>query len=260
MERKIRELERSLDKLRIRKKNSEDRDAYQRVFDTRTISLLFKLLNNGILTEIIGIISQGKEANVYFAYGEQRIPLAIKIFKIDIQSAKWMVKYITGDPRFKKIGNSPDKIIFTWCQKEYRNLKQIYSKSIPCPQPILFKNNILIMSFIGDKNGNPAKKLKDSVSEMRNPAEEMTFSLDCIKNLYLSAKLVHADLSEYNILYYQNQQYLIDVSQTVSCFHPKAKQYLARDIRNIINFYSNIGVVTPDPLDIYTSIIQKKGN
>lgn len=257
MERKIRDLERSLDKQRIRKKNSEDKDAYQRVFDSRTISLLFKLLNNGVLTEIIGIISQGKEANVYFAYGEHGIPLAVKIFKIDIQSAKWMRKYITGDSRFKKIGTSSDKILFTWCQKEYRNLKQIHSKGIPCPQPIFFKNNILIMGFIGDENGNPAKKLRDCVSELRDPAEEMAFSLNFIKDLYHAAKLVHADLSEYNILYYQNQQYLIDVSQSVSYSHPKAKQYLARDIRNIIKFYSNIGVVTPDPLDVYTSIVQK---
>ena len=52
--------------------------------------------------EIVGIISQGKEANVYFAYGEQNQPIAIKIYKIDIQSAKWMKNYIKGDPGLKK--------------------------------------------------------------------------------------------------------------------------------------------------------------
>ncbi len=256
-ERKIRELKHNLDENRMREKRSEDRDAYQRVFDARTISQLVKLLNNGVITEIIGIISQGKEANVYFAYGEQKHPIAIKIYKIDIQSAKWMKNYIKGDPRFKKTGTSPDKVIFTWCQKEYRNLKQISKAEIPCPQPIYFRNNILLMDYIGDKKGTPAKKLKDSVSDLKKPDKELGISLKYIAELYTKAKLVHADLSEYNILYYKNLQYIIDVSQAVSCAHPKAKQYLARDIKNIINFYTNIGVSTPDPLEVYTTILHK---
>lgn len=256
-ERKIRQLKHNLDDSRMREKRSEDMDAYQRVFDARTISQLVKMLNNGVITEIVGIISQGKEANVYFAYGEERLPIAIKIYKIDIQSAKWMKNYIKGDPRFKKIGTSPDKVIFTWCQKEYRNLMQITQAEIPCPQPLFFRNNILLMDYIGDKNGTPAKKLKDSVSDLKKPNKELEVTLQYIAELYSKAKLVHADLSEYNILYYQNTQYVIDVSQAVSRSHPKAKQYLARDIKNIINFYTNIGVSTPDPLEIYTTILHK---
>jgi RIO kinase 1 len=254
-EKKITELEDSLNNHRIREKSSEDRDAYQRVFDARTVSSLVKLLNNGIISEIVGIISQGKEANVYFAYGENDVPLAIKIYKIDIQSAKWMKNYIKGDPRFKKSGTSTDKVIFTWCQKEYRNLSQIVSAGIPCPKPLYFRDNILLMTYIGDENGNPAKKLKDCVGDLKNPSKEALLTFQYIEQLYLKAKLVHADLSEYNILYYQNQQFLIDVSQAVSRSHPKAKQYLARDIKNIVNFYSNIGVTTPDPLEFYTTIL-----
>jgi RIO kinase 1 len=255
-EQKIRELQRKLDKNRERNKRSEDKDAFQRVFDARTIGTLVKLLNNGIITEIIGIISQGKEANVYFAYGEHHHPIALKIYKIDIQSAKWMKNYIKGDPRFKKTGTSPDKIVFTWCQKEFRNLTQITKAEIPCPHPIYFRNNVLVMDFIGDSNGNPATKLKDSITLLKNPEKESEKSLRYISELYIKAKLVHADLSEYNILYYKNIQYLIDVSQAVSRSHPKAKQYLARDIRNIINFYTNLGVITPDPLEVYKNIIE----
>ena len=113
------------------------------------------------------------------------------------------------------------------------------------------------MHFIGDDNGNPAKKLKDSINDFENPENELEISLQFVQDLYLKAKLVHADLSEYNILYYQKRQYLIDVSQAISRSHPKAKQYLARDIRNIINFYSSVGVKTPDPLELYTKIVQR---
>ena len=256
-EQKIRDLKHDLDDSRMREKRSEDRDAYQRVFDARTISLLVKLLDKGEIMEIVGIISQGKEANVYFAYGEQNQPIAIKIYKIDIQSAKWMKNYIKGDPRFKKTGTSPDKVIFTWCQKEFRNLKQISQAEIPCPEPLFFKNNILLMDYIGEKNGTPAKKLKDSVKDFKNPNDELSVTLQYLAEMYTKAKLVHADLSEYNILYHKNTQYIIDVSQAVSRSHPKAKQYLARDIKNIINFYTNIGVSTPNPLEVYTTILHK---
>ena len=256
-EQKIRDLERLVDNQHRRNKRSEDKDAYQRVFDARTISTLVKLLNTGEIMEIVGIISQGKEANVYFAYGKNRSPIAIKIYKIDIQSAKWMKNYIKGDPRFKKSGTSTDKVIFIWCQKEYRNLRQISKAEIPCPQPLYFRDNILLMSYIGEENGNPAKKLKDCVSELPDPNQELKQSIEYITQLYSKAKLVHADLSEYNILYHQKQQIIIDVSQAISRSHPKAKQYLARDIKNIIKFYSNIGVATPDPLEVYTTILNK---
>ncbi len=188
-ERKIRELKHNLDDSRMREKRSEDMDAYQRVFDARTISQLVKMLNNGVITEIVGIISQGKEANVYFAYGENGHPIAIKIYKIDIQSAKWMKNYIKGDPRFKKIGTSPDKVIFTWCQKEYRNLMQIIQAEIPCPRPLFFRNNILLMDYIGDKNGTPAKKLKDSVTDLKKPNKELEVTLQYIAELYSKAEI-----------------------------------------------------------------------
>ncbi len=258
LERKITELDRKKDSLKIKNKSSEDRDAYQRVFDGRTISNLRTLLNSGKIQKIVGIISQGKEANVYFAYGREKIPLAIKIYKIDIQSARWMKNYIIGDPRFKKIGTSPDKIIYTWCKKEFRNLKQIYGNNLLSPEPLFFKANILIMTYIGQNNGTPAKKLKDSITDIKDPVKEMELSIQNIKDLYQKAKLVHGDLSEYNILYFENKQYLIDVSQAVSIQHPKAKTFLVRDIKNIYKFYEKLGVKLPDPLDLFYEIIENE--
>ncbi len=253
---KIVRIERRKDKNRVKKKNSEDRDAYQRVFDARTINLLQKLLNNQIIKEIVGTISQGKEANVYFAYGKKKKPLAIKIYKIDIQSARWMKNYIIGDPRFKKTGKSPDKVIFTWCQKEYKNLTQMYKVGLICPEPIYFKANILIMSYIGYNNGTPAKKLKDCIQDNNNPIKEYNVSIQFIKDLYHKAKLVHADLSEYNILYHEKKQFFIDVSQSVSINHPKALTFLIRDIKNINKFYNNSNVLTTDLEKIYYEIVE----
>lgn len=54
-----------------------------------------------------------------------------------------------------------------------------------------------------------------------------------MKTLYTKARLIHADLSEYNILWYNNQCYLIDVSQSTEPCHNDAFQFLMRDCENV---------------------------
>jgi RIO kinase 1 len=250
IENKINDIDLKIDNNRKKIKSVESRDAFQKVFDEKTLNLLNKQLFNGKITKIVGLISQGKEANVYFGYDSKSMPIAIKIYKISSQSAQWKKPYILGDFRFKKIGITPEKIIDTWCQKEYRNLLDAYRNQIKCPQPLFFKGNILIMQFIGSTDGNPAPKLKDMVLETNNIQFELKTSLDFIENLYKKAKLIHSDLSEFNILYYQGSQVLIDMSQSVPITHPKAKEFLIRDIKNVIHFYSKFNIETPSPMDV----------
>ncbi len=45
--------------------------------------------------------------------------------------------------------------------------------------------------------------------------------------------LIHADLSEYNMLWHRDRVYVIDVSQTVDQMHPKAMEFLYRDCYNV---------------------------
>lgn len=58
-----------------------------------------------------------------------------------------------------------------------------------------------------------------------------------IRILYQECKLIHADLSEYNLLYYKNKIHMIDVSQSVEKDHPQALSFLQRDIKNINDFF-----------------------
>lgn len=67
--------------------------------DPRTRMILFKLLNRGIVTEINGCISTGKEANVYHATGKDGANLAIKIYKTSILVFKDRDKYVSGEFR-----------------------------------------------------------------------------------------------------------------------------------------------------------------
>jgi len=252
-------LDRKQDKQRVKsKRKTEQRAAYGAVFDQYTIKNIHKLQAKGVIQDFIGIISAGKEANVFFARGENDKPLAVKIYKIDPQNTKWMKNYIIGDPRFKKIGTSTHKIIYTWCKKEYKNLTQLKRHGIIVPEVIEYRDNVLVMQFIGDENGTPARRLKD-ISQLQNPAKELIFILDQIRKMYLEAHLVHGDLSEFNILYYQGHQIIIDVSQAVSVYHFNAPVYLQRDLRNVIKFFGNFipPDELPDPKDFAYEILRE---
>ncbi|TFG24586.1 MAG: serine protein kinase RIO [Promethearchaeota archaeon] len=227
--------------------------AVESVFDERTYSLLNKLSKNGLLTELYGLISAGKEANVYLAINEEGKEVALKIYKIDRNTSKWMRNYIVGDPRFKKIPNNISKIIFLWASKEFKNLKRAYKVGLKVPKPVLVRDNILIMDYIG-VDLTPAPRLKD-VKNLLEADKIFREVLDFIKILYQKAHLVHGDLSEFNILYHNYKPIVIDISQAVDIQHPKAEVFLSRDIKNIFNFFEKLGVIIPDPQKFYYEVI-----
>ena len=237
---------------------SKKRAVIESVFDERTVFHLNKILVNGPLKRIEGIISAGKEANVYLAYDLDGKEVAVKIYKIDSNTSRWMKKYIIGDPRFKKIPHNVSKIIFLWASKEFKNLKRAYKADLRVPKPLFIRNNILIMEYIGFES-IPAPVLKD----IKNPKEPLNLFneiLSFIKLLYQKAKLVHGDLSEFNILYHNQSPVVIDISQAVAIQHPKAEVYLARDIKNIFKYFEKLGIELPDPKNFYYDVINLDNN
>src|SRR4030042_5095540 len=237
-----------------RNKGKEDRETVASVMDTRTLFTFNDFLNKGIIESMVGIISAGKEANVYLGRYEDHSEIAIKVYKIDSKPAKWMREYLLGDPRFTKISHNVSHIIFTWARKEFKNLKRTQSGGVPVPNPLNVKNNVLLMEFIGE-NGTPAPRLKDvEIKGEIHPYYQQTIGF--IRDLYKKANLVHADLSEFNILYWKGKLTVIDMSQSVMVEHPKARFFLARDIKNVNAYFEKMGAKIRPPLEIYEEIIQ----
>ncbi|MFX0144177.1 MAG: serine protein kinase RIO [Candidatus Hodarchaeota archaeon] len=240
-----------IDSKRIKKiDQSKKRSAIESVFDERTVFSLNKLLINGPLERVEGVISAGKEANIYLGYDLKGNEVAIKIYKIDSNTSKWMRNYIIGDPRFKHIPKNVSKIIFLWASKEFKNLKRAHKVGLSVPKPLFIKDNILIMEYVGFES-IPAPILKD----IKRPINLMNELLSFIKILYQKGKLVHGDLSEFNILYHNQKPVIIDISQAISIHHPKAEVFLVRDIKNIFKYFEKLGIDTPDPEDFYYEVI-----
>ncbi|GAB6020150.1 Serine/threonine-protein kinase RIO1 [Chamberlinius hualienensis] len=223
---------------RTRMRDKKDRATVENALDPKTKMILFKLLNSGVIGEINGCVSTGKEANVYHATGKDGEELAVKVYKTSVLSFKDRDKYVSGEFRFRRGYNkkNPRQMVRTWAEKEMRNLKRLHSAGINCPNPILLKGNVLLMSFIG-KNGIGAEKLKE-VELSESKARQLY--LDCVimmRRLFWESKLVHADLSEYNILYHEGKLCVIDVSQAIESCNDHALEFLRIDCRNCTDFF-----------------------
>jgi RIO kinase 1 len=143
--------------------------------------------------------------------------------------------YIDGDHRFEDIKKSKSKrtLINLWVKKEFKNLKSA-SGHIRVPEPLAFKNNIIVMEFLGEE-GVPSPMLKDA--EIEDPKAVFKKIKNDIKRLYKRAGLVHADLSEYNILMMKGEPIMIDFAQAVTRDHPRGEEFLRRDVSNITRFF-----------------------
>merc|ERR1711915_520898 len=135
----------------------------------------------------------------------------------------------------------PRKMVQTWAEKEMRNLVRIHTAGIPSPKPILLRSHVLLMEFLG-QDGWPAPRLKDANLSASKARELYRSVLVSVRNMFHTCKLVHGDLSEYNMLYHNGDAFIIDVSQSVEHDHPHALEFLRKDLFNLTEFFRKLGV------------------
>jgi RIO kinase 1 len=215
--------------------SSEAQKAFENVFDHETSMALLKLKERDAIQKMYGTIESGKESVVFLADTPEDERVIVKIYMNQAGGFRDMYQYLRGDKRFQGVKKDRKSVIEEWCKKEFKNLKKA-EKVLKCPKPIAFRKNILVMEFIGE-DFSPYPKLKDV--HIENPEAGFQRVLDDIKRLWQEEKLVHGDLSEYNILLdSEGELYFIDFSQGIHTSHPEAEELLKRDIENVANFFS----------------------
>ncbi len=236
-----------------RKPTREKFKTYQDVFDEQTLRVVFELGSKGYFEDLKSPVSIGKESNIFSAVGKDGGYLAVKIYRVNVCDFKKMYTYIRGDPRFKGLNSQKRKVIYAWAQREFRNLMAARDAGISAPKPIAVMQNILLMEFIGENN-DAAPKLKDKL-----PKDIKKFGKEVIKQMKLmyKADLIHGDLSEFNILNYNEKPILIDLSHSVKSNYPGALDLLRRDVVNVCNYFNRKGLKI-DADNIFKEITGKK--
>ncbi len=231
----------------MRKPKREKFKVYKDVFDASTSKVIFDLMAKHIIEGLEAPIKIGKESNVFSALKKKKKRIervAVKIYRVMTCDFRRMNKYLTIDPRFI-VRKSRKATVSAWAKREFTNLNKAYKAGVVCPKPIAVKENVLVMEFIGSKYGKmptPAPLLKDVLPN--NMKQFFLLLAEQTAILFQKAKLVHGDLSEFNIMNYKEKPIIIDLSHAlpVSFATLHYREFLQRDINNLARFFTKHGL------------------
>jgi len=131
--------------------------------------------------------------------------------------------------------------IGSWIASEYETLTMLHSAGCDIPRPFALGENAILMEYLGDEDA-PAPTLND-VALDRSEAQPLFDRVMRNVELMLFNHRVHADLSAYNILYWDGAISLIDFPQAVDPrLNRHAETLLARDVKRVCQYFNRYGV------------------
>lgn len=247
--------EKLLEPYERRIKGSEDRKVYDQFFDNRTLMNIYTLMNSGIIETVDFPVATGKEGGVFKCTSAEGENIAMKVYRISNSTFRSLSRYIAGDERFSGIGRSFSRTVYAWAEREYLNLSKLSSAGLHVPRPLAFRGNVVVMSYLGNDAG-PAPLLKDCSFTLREWNALYRQVIDFITGAYRKAHIIHSDLSQYNILVYEGQAYVIDCSQGVTFRHPNSSEFLSRDIANVNKFFESRKVKVKNSSSLMKEIVE----
>ena len=211
-------------------------------YDCLAINALVKA---GVIESFGQSLGVGKEADVYDALNANGKRIAVKFHRLG---------RISFRQTRRKRGYTREHS--TWlfqshlaAEREFQAMKLVYENGVAVPEPVSQNRHVVAMGMIEGAQlfkykdiGKPEKVLKEI---MRN-----------LRKTYLKAHLIHADISEYNIILKPDGHILIiDWPQAVKTDHANAAELLERDLRNVLVFFSrkfNVKLAAKEACDYVT--------
>lgn len=195
-------------------------------YDCLAINALVKA---GVLEAFGKPLGVGKEADVYDALTPGGKRVAVKFHRLGRTSFRQ-----TRRAR----GYIAERRHVSWlyqsrlaAEREFEALKIVYPHGVSVPEPIQQNRHVIVMGLI------EGVELVHCV-KIPNPGEVLDGILSNVRRAYLEAGIIHADLSEYNIVLKPDGHILIiDWPQFVRQDHSNADQLLERDIKNVVGYF-----------------------
>jgi RIO kinase 1 len=203
---------------------------------------LAPLVDQGIIEEVIRPLMSGKEAQVYLVRSRGEIRVAKLYKELGHRSFRNRADYTDGRrvrnsraqraiAKRSSFGRSMDEQ--AWRNAEVDALFRIHAAGVRVPQPFEFVDGVLVMELITDRDGQPAPRLAD-LSISRGEAKDLFHHLLREVVRMLCGGIVHADLSDFNVLLAHDGPVLIDFPQCVDPAHNNnARRLLIRDVDNL---------------------------
>jgi RIO kinase 2 len=199
---------------------------YRIDFDAYDLLALSDFVKRGKLSAFGERIGVGKESVVYEAQGENRENhLAIKFHR-------------QGRTSFKHIRRLRDHLTdqtkVPWiyaaalaARHEFAVMEKLFP-IVSIPRPVACSRHALAMEFVG----GPALN-RITLSDPENGLNMILGEVGKARRL----GIIHADLSEFNIMVDESGPKIIDWPQAVEVTHPHAEELLERDLVNVLRFF-----------------------
>jgi len=226
------------ERLEDRRKEREQRKLADQFFDHPTLLAVSSLINRGLFDAIDFPLATGKEGGVFRATKDDEFR-AVKIYRISNTTFRHLPAYALEDLRREASVRNFGGLVYAWTRREHTLLGRLHDAGVHVPRPYGHYRNLLVMQFLGDATGG-APRLQDAAVD--DPERLYRSLVREIRRMVVDAKLVHGDLSPYNVLYWEEEPWLIDVGQAIPRAHPQARALLERDIANFAKYLRHLGV------------------
>ncbi len=260
MERNLEEI----DSLEEKRRGARPKEEDDLNVEELLLTALDPLIEDRLLLEVVRPIKSGKEAVVYLCRAAPSIGpdlVAAKIYRPhERRSFKRDAVYQQGRERgarpdarelrahSRKTTGSRLRKFTAWISHEMRTLEVLHAAGADVPKPFVHQGPVILMEYIGDPE-HPAPVL---VSLPVEPPLATRIYEAILRNveLFLQHHRVHADLSAYNVLLWEERATIIDFPQAVDPrYNDDAFDLLLRDLENTNTFFADRGVDVVDPID-----------
>jgi RIO kinase 1 len=140
-----------------------------------------------------------------------------------------------------------------WPENEYGMLRRAWRAGAAVPYPVERTDDGILMEFIGDLSSAAPRLVQARLDrpELASAWEQLVDSLRALTR----AKVVHADLSVYNLLWWKGRLVVIDFPQAVDVTeNPAGPDLLHRDLLNVATWFNRRGTAI-DPDAVFTDLL-----
>jgi RIO kinase 1 len=235
------------------------------------MSGLEDLLSEGVISEVLGRLKSGKEAEVYVVrYGGNVVAAKVykdrahRSFKNNADYKEGRAVRNTRSQRAMTRGSSFGKAATedAWKAAEVDALYKLHAAGVRVPTPVIYLDGVLLMELVLGDDGEAAPRVIDFdlTPEQANAAyKDMLGQLVKI----LTCDLIHGDLSPYNVLWAATGPTIIDFPQIISASHnSRSEVFFLRDARNILGHFAQIDpslhARSGDPQEIWRTYVRRE--
>ncbi len=229
------------------------------------MTYLGRFYSEGVITDVLRQVKGGKEANVYYCRANPVIgveAVAAKVYR------PRMFRQLRNDAVYrqgreligeegKEVRGRREKLAMkkktefgqklrhtTWLTNEFQTLQRLHAAGADVPKPFASSDNAILMEYMGDER-LPAPTLSQvrlAPGAARALFDRLLHNLE----LMLAHDCVHADLSAFNVLYWNGEAKIIDFPQAVNPYvNPQAFALLTRDVERLCQYFARYGIDSP---------------